>query len=53
MTGGWADADRFGQLRIAQPAVILQQTQYLEVDAVERAGHGRISRDSHIIWMKT
>ena len=42
MTGGGADPDRFGQLGIAEPSVPLQQTQHLEVDAVESDSHGTI-----------
>ena len=47
VTGRGADTGRFGQLGIGQPAAILQQTQYLKVDAVESAGHERISRKYH------
>jgi hypothetical protein len=46
VTGCGADAGRFGQLGIGQPAAILQQTQYLKVDAVEPAGHERISQET-------
>ena len=46
MAGRGADADHFGQVGVAEPPVILQQTQYLEVDTVEAARHGRIFR----IW---
>ena len=34
MTGRGADADRFGEFGIAEPPVILKQTQHLEVDTV-------------------
>ena len=44
--------DPFSQFGIAQPAAILQQTQYLEVDAVERACHGRIFHNSCKVRMK-
>ena len=33
-----------GELGIAEPPVILQQSQHLEVDTVETSGHGRIFR---------
>jgi hypothetical protein len=52
MTGGGADAGHFCQLGIGQPAAILQQTQYLKVDAVESCGHERISRNSAKLRMK-
>ena len=42
MTGRCADADHFRQLGIAEPAVILQQTQHLEVDAIQSNAHERI-----------
>jgi hypothetical protein len=42
VTGRRADACGFGEIRVAEPSVILQQTQYLEVDAVQSASHGRI-----------
>ncbi|MGY4341514.1 hypothetical protein ACVWW3_006420 [Bradyrhizobium sp. LM2.9] len=41
MAGGGADGDGFRQLGVAEPAVILQQSQHLKVDAIEASGHGR------------
>jgi hypothetical protein len=52
MAGGGADGDGFGQLGVTQPAVILQQSQHLEVSAVESGGHGRSSRSLALIWKK-
>ncbi len=53
MTGRGADPGRLRQLGIAQSPVILQQTQYLKVDAVEPAAHGRIFHESVQEWTKT
>jgi hypothetical protein len=44
VAGCGADAGRFGQIGIGQPAAILQQTQYLKVDTIESARHERISQ---------
>jgi hypothetical protein len=52
MTGGGADASGFGQFGIGQPPVILQQTQYLKIDAVKPARHERKSRQMVYFWMK-
>jgi hypothetical protein len=48
MTGGGTDGDGFGQLRIAEAAVILQQSQHLKVDTIETSGHGRSFRIWHL-----